>query len=115
MSASAQWQARWDAALMANYGTPPVALVRGDGARVWDADGKEYLDLLAGIAVNVLGHAHPAVREAVDRQLSTLGHVSNLAVSPPAVELAERLQELVGLPDSRVLFTNSGAEANEAG
>ncbi|HWH28698.1 MAG TPA: aminotransferase class III-fold pyridoxal phosphate-dependent enzyme [Mycobacteriales bacterium] len=114
MTANAQWRARWDAALMANYGTPPVALVRGDGARVWDADGKEYLDLLAGIAVNVLGHAHPAVREAVDRQLSTLGHVSNLAVSPPAVELAERLQELVGLPDSRVLFTNSGAEANEA-
>jgi acetylornithine/N-succinyldiaminopimelate aminotransferase len=114
MSATAQWQARWDAALMANYGTPPVALVRGDGARVWDADGKEYVDLLGGIAVNVLGHAHPAVREAVDRQLSTLGHVSNLAVSPPAVELAERLQELVGGPGSRVLFTNSGAEANEA-
>ncbi|MFP5218582.1 MAG: acetylornithine transaminase [Actinomycetes bacterium] len=114
MSRTAQWQARWDAALMANYGTPPVALVRGDGARVWDADGKEYVDLLAGLAVNVLGHAHPAVREAVDRQLSTLGHVSNLAVSPPAVELAERLQQLVGLPDSRVLFTNSGAEANEA-
>jgi acetylornithine/N-succinyldiaminopimelate aminotransferase len=114
MTSTQQWQARWDAALMGNYGTPPVALVRGDGARVWDADGREYVDLLAGIAVNALGHAHPAVREAVDRQLSTLGHVSNLAVSPPAVELAERLQELVGGPGSRVLFTNSGAEANEA-
>jgi acetylornithine/N-succinyldiaminopimelate aminotransferase len=114
MTSTQQWQARWDAALMGNYGTPPVALVRGDGARVWDADGREYVDLLAGIAVNALGHAHPAVREAVDRQLSTLGHVSNLAVSPPAVELAERLQELVGGPGSRILFTNSGAEANEA-
>jgi acetylornithine/N-succinyldiaminopimelate aminotransferase len=111
---TAQWQARWDAALMGNYGTPPVVLVRGEGARVWDADGKEYLDLLAGLAVNVLGHAHPAVRAAVEQQLATLGHVSNLAVSPPAVELAERLQQLVGGPDSRVLFTNSGAEANEA-
>ncbi|HVM28074.1 MAG TPA: acetylornithine transaminase [Mycobacteriales bacterium] len=114
MSRTAQWQQRWDAALMANYGTPPVVLVRGEGATVWDADGREHVDLLAGLAVNVLGHAHPAVREAVDRQLSTLGHVSNLAVSPPAVELAERLQELVGGPGSRVLFTNSGAEANEA-
>lgn len=111
---TATWQRRWDAALMGNYGTPATVLVRGDGARVWDADGRELVDLLAGLAVNVLGHAHPAVREAVDRQLATLGHVSNLAISPPAVELAERLQELVGGPDSRVLFTNSGAEANEA-
>jgi acetylornithine/N-succinyldiaminopimelate aminotransferase len=114
MTATGQWQDRWDAAVMGNYGTPPIVLVRGDGARVWDADGKEHLDLLAGLAVNVLGHAHPAVRAAVDAQLSTLGHVSNLAVSPPAVELAERLQALVGGPGSRVLFTNSGAEANEA-
>jgi acetylornithine/N-succinyldiaminopimelate aminotransferase len=114
MTATASWQSRWDAALMGNYGTPPVVLVRGEGATVWDADGNAYTDLLAGLAVNALGHAHPAVREAVDRQLATLGHVSNLAVSQPAVELAERLQELVGGPDSRVLFTNSGAEANEA-
>jgi acetylornithine/N-succinyldiaminopimelate aminotransferase len=114
MTSTTQWQSRWDAALMSNYGTPPVALVRGEGAVVWDADGKRYVDLLAGIAVNSLGHAHPAVLEAVQRQLSTLGHVSNLAVSAPAVELAERLQELVGGPGSRVLFTNSGAEAVEA-
>lgn len=107
-----QWQERWDAALMGNYGTPSVVLARGEGARVWDVDGKEYVDLFAGLAVNVLGHGHPAVREAVDRQLATLGHVSNLAVSEPVVLLAERLKELTGF--DRVLFTNSGAEANEA-
>ncbi|HEU0100944.1 MAG TPA: acetylornithine transaminase [Mycobacteriales bacterium] len=108
-----QWQDRWDASLMGNYGTPPVVLSRGEGAVVWDADGREYVDLYAGIAVNALGHAHPAIREAVDRQLSTLGHVSNFAVSEPVVLLAERLREVTGL--DRVLFTNSGAEANEAG
>jgi acetylornithine/N-succinyldiaminopimelate aminotransferase len=109
------WQSRWDAALMGNYGTPPVVLARGSGATVWDVDGKEYVDLLGGIAVNLLGHAHPAVVEAVSRQISTLGHTSNLAAHQPGIELAERLQHLVGAgPDSRVLFTNSGAEANEA-
>ncbi|MGB8651013.1 MAG: acetylornithine transaminase [Mycobacteriales bacterium] len=106
------WQARWDAALMANYGTPPIVLGRGEGATVWDVDGKEYVDLFAGLAVNVLGHAHPAVQEAVGRQLSTLGHVSNLAISEPVVLLAERLKDLTGY--DKVLFTNSGAEANEA-
>jgi acetylornithine/N-succinyldiaminopimelate aminotransferase len=109
---TADWQQRWEDALMGNYGTPPVVLARGDGATVWDVDGKEYVDLFAGLAVNVLGHAHPAVREAVERQLSTLGHVSNLAVSQPVVLLAERLKELTGF--DKVLFTNSGAEANEA-
>jgi len=109
---SRDWQKRWDASLMANYGTPPVVLVRGEGATVWDANGKEYVDLFAGLAVNVLGHAHPAVLEAVARQLGTLGHVSNLAVSEPVVLLAERLKELTGF--DKVLFTNSGAEANEA-
>jgi acetylornithine aminotransferase len=109
---TADWQQRWDDALMGNYGTPPVVLARGEGATVWDVDGKEYVDLFAGLAVNVLGHAHPAVRAAVDRQLSTLGHVSNLAVSEPVVLLAERLKELTGY--DKVLFTNSGAEANEA-
>jgi acetylornithine aminotransferase len=97
---------------MGNYGTPAVVLARGEGATVWDVDGKEYVDLFAGLAVNVLGHAHPAVRAAVERQLGTLGHVSNLAVSEPVVRLAERLKELVG--GDKVLFTNSGAEANEA-
>ncbi len=114
-TSTAAWQDRWDDALMGNYGTPPVVLARGRGATVWDVDGKQYLDLLGGIAVNLLGHAHPAVVEAVTRQLSTLGHTSNLAAHAPGIELAERLQQLVGAgPDSRVLFTNSGSEANEA-
>ena len=112
MSRTTDWQARWDAALMANYGTPTVVLARGEGATVWDVDGREYLDLYAGIAVNVLGHAHPAVREAVGRQLAVLGHVSNLVATEPVVLLAERLKALTGA--DRVLFTNSGAEANEA-
>ena len=107
-------QHRWDAVMMGNYGTPPVALVRGSGARVWDDDGREYLDLVGGIAVNVLGHAHPAVVEAVTRQVSTLGHTSNLVMHEPGVRLAERLVALMGVPGSKVLFTNSGAEANEA-
>ena len=106
---------RWDAVMMGNYGTPAVALVRGEGASVWDDDGKHYVDLLGGIAVNVLGHAHPAVVEAVTRQVSTLGHTSNLAMHEPGVRLAERLTGLLGLPDAKVLFCNSGAEANEAG
>ena len=115
MTLTEQWQDRWDDALMANYGTPPVVLARGRGATVWDVDGKSYVDLLGGIAVNLLGHAHPAVVEAVTRQVATLGHTSNLAAHAPGIELAERLQALVGAgPDSRVLFTNSGAEANEA-
>ena len=110
------WQARWDDALMPNYGTPPVVLVRGSGAHVEDVEGRTYVDLLGGIAVNLLGHAHPAVVDAVSRQIATLGHTSNLAAHAPGIELAERLQQLVGAgPDSRVLFTNSGAEANEAG
>src|SRR3954451_6726136 len=90
------WQQRWDAALMCNYGTPPVVLARGQGATVWDVDGNEYVDLFAGLAVNVLGHAHPAVAAAVNRQLDTLGHVSNLAISEPVVLLAERLKALTG-------------------
>jgi acetylornithine/N-succinyldiaminopimelate aminotransferase len=105
---------RWQGALMDNYGTPALALVRGRGARVWDADGTEYIDLLAGIAVNALGHADPRLVAAVTAQLSTLGHTSNLQATEPAIALAERLQALVGDPSSRVFFCNSGAEANEA-
>ncbi|GAA5175715.1 acetylornithine transaminase [Pseudonocardia eucalypti] len=105
---------RWQAAMMNNYGTPPLALVRGSGAEVWDADGRRYLDLLAGIAVNALGHAHPAIVEAVTRQLNTLGHTSNLYLTEPSVELAERLIDLLGVGSARVLFCNSGAEALEA-
>ncbi|MDY6810414.1 acetylornithine transaminase [Gordonia sp. HNM0687] len=106
-------QQRWSAALMNNYGTPAIALASGSGAVVRDADGKEYLDLLGGIAVNALGHAHPALIDAVTTQMQTLGHVSNLYISAPAVELAERLLDKFGHP-GRVFFCNSGTEANEA-
>ncbi|WP_040768815.1 acetylornithine transaminase [Tsukamurella sp. 1534] len=109
-----EMQSRWNAAVMDTYGTPPIALVSGRGAAVTDADGKEYVDLLGGIAVNALGHAHPKIVEAVTRQASTLGHVSNLYISEPVVRLAERLTEAVGVPGTRVFFSNSGAEANEA-
>ena len=104
---------RWQSSIADTYGTPPMVLVEGRGAQVWDDHGNEYLDLLAGIAVNSLGHAHPAIVEAVGRQLATLGHVSNLAATAPAIELAERLLDLAGRP-GRVFFGNSGAEANEA-
>jgi acetylornithine aminotransferase len=99
---------------MDNYGRPELTLVRGHGAQVWDEAGRQYLDLLAGLAVNALGHAHPAVVAAVTEQVATLGHVSNLYVASPVVELAERLLELAGVTgDGRVLFCNSGTEANE--
>jgi acetylornithine aminotransferase len=104
---------RWSASILPTYGTPSLALVRGQGAHVWDADGRRYLDLLAGIAVNALGHAHPAVVEAVSTQVATLGHVSNLYAAEPPIRLAERLLALAGRP-GRVFFANSGAEANEA-
>jgi acetylornithine/N-succinyldiaminopimelate aminotransferase len=104
---------RWTQSIMASYAAPPLTLVRGEGARVWDETGKSYLDLVAGIAVNVLGHAHPAVVEAVSRQVATLGHTSNLVANEPSVRLAERLLGLTGR-DGKVFFANSGAEANEA-
>ena len=105
---------RWAGALLDNYPVPPVELVEGSGSTVTDADGKQYIDMLAGIAVNALGHAHPAVVEAVTNQLSTLGHVSNLFGSAPVVKVAEALREHVGDDTARVYFGNSGAEANEA-
>ena len=104
---------RFDAAMMPTYGTPPAALVRGEGCVVWDADGREYLDFIAGIAVSSLGHAHPAVVEAVSRQVSTIAHTSNLFLHEPGILLAEKLIGLLGR-DARVFFTNSGTEANEA-
>ncbi|WP_171172422.1 acetylornithine transaminase [Streptomyces sp. I05A-00742] len=110
---NAELTRRWQSALMDNYGTPRVPLVRGEGSTVWDADGKAYLDLVGGIAVNALGHAHPAVVRAVSDQIATLGHVSNLFTAEPTVLLAERLLELSGRP-GRVYFANSGAEAIEA-
>jgi acetylornithine aminotransferase len=119
---------------MNTFGAPQLVLARGKGTHVWDEDGREYVDLLGGIAVNALGHAHPAVIEAVTRQLSTLGHVSNFFATEPQIALAERLLDLVSPPrvgevagqgpgdivgraesrPGKVFFTNSGTEANEA-
>ncbi|MDO5031814.1 acetylornithine transaminase [Corynebacterium sp.] len=106
--------ARWGEVLSNTYGTPPVALVAGHGATVEDEEGTSYIDLLAGIAVNSLGYAHPAVIEAVSAQVSKVGHVSNLFASQPVLEVAAKLIERVGDEDARVFFCNSGAEANEA-
>jgi acetylornithine/N-succinyldiaminopimelate aminotransferase len=104
---------RFQAAMMGNYGTPPLALDHGAGSRVWDADGQRYLDLIAGIAVSALGHAHPAVIAAVTGQVTKLAHTSNLFVHEPGVQLAEKLRSLLHA-DARVFFCNSGTEANEA-
>jgi acetylornithine/N-succinyldiaminopimelate aminotransferase len=104
---------RWQQSMMDNYGTPPLGLVKGEGAVLTAEDGSTYVDLLGGIAVNALGHAHPAVVAAVSQQIATLGHVSNFYVAEPPVALAELLLALAGRP-GRVLFGNSGAEANEA-
>jgi acetylornithine aminotransferase len=107
-------QQRWDTSLMRNYGTPPVALVAGHGCVVTDADGKDYLDLIAGIAVSSLGHGHPALVKAVSEQVAQIAHTSNLFISSPALDLAERLVELIGSPGARVFLANDGAAANEA-
>jgi acetylornithine/N-succinyldiaminopimelate aminotransferase len=134
MSATESLQKRFAAAIMPNYGVPPVAISRGAGCLVWDADGREYLDLIAGIAVSSLGHAHPAIIEAVSRQVATVAHTSNLFLHEREIELAEHLLRLLGgddppqtppahggaprppIPpaDGRVFFANSGTEANEA-
>jgi acetylornithine/N-succinyldiaminopimelate aminotransferase len=113
MSATELLQDRYGASIMLTYGVPPVALARGSGCTVWDVDGNSYLDLIGGIAVSALGHAHPALVEAITRQASTLAHTSNLFLHERQVELAERLIGLLGT-DGRVFFTNSGTEANEA-
>ncbi len=104
---------RFEAAFMPNYGVPPIALARGEGTAVWDLDGRRYLDLIGGIAVSSLGHGHPALVEAVSRQVATLAHTSNLFLHEPEVLLAERLGGLLGAP-ARVFLANSGTEANEA-
>jgi acetylornithine/N-succinyldiaminopimelate aminotransferase len=103
---------RWSDVMMDNYGTPPLALASGDGAVVIDENGKSYLDLLGGIAVNILGHRHPAIIEAVTTQLNTLGHTSNLYATEPGIALAEALLDQLDAP-ARVFFCNSGTEANE--
>ena len=106
---------RYASALLGVFGTPQRVLVRGSGCHVWDADGRQYLDLLGGIAVNTLGHAHPLLTSVITSQLATLGHVSNFFTSPAQISLAERLLEISAAPGgSKVFFTNSGTEANEA-
>lgn len=114
MTVDSSWEQLWEQSLMANYSTPPIMVVRGQGSRVWDSNGKEYVDLIAGIAVDALGHADPRMTEALTQQLNTLGHVSNLYAHPGAIDLAQRLGELLGWQDARTFFCNSGAEANEA-
>lgn len=119
MTDSAAWLQRYDASYMHNFGMPKRVLVRGQGCRVWDADGREYLDLLAGIAVNSLGHAHPAMVRAISEQVATLSHISNLYTSPWQVELSEKLDAMVtaNAPETvaRVFLCNSGSEANDTG
>ncbi|WP_410659922.1 acetylornithine transaminase [Amycolatopsis sp. lyj-112] len=115
LKSNADGQEHWKSSLMDNYGTPSLTLVRGEGAKVWDAEGKQYVDLVGGIAVNALGHAHPAVVAAVSEQVAKLGHTSNLYVNPVVVEFAETLLDVAGLTgNAKTLFVNSGAEANEA-
>jgi acetylornithine/N-succinyldiaminopimelate aminotransferase len=105
---------RWKSSVQNNYGTPSIALVKGKGLVVTDADGKQYLDFLGGIATNILGHAHSAIIKAVTKQVSTLSHVSNFYVHPQAVELAEELAAMTSDKSAKVFFCQSGAEANEA-
>ena len=105
---------RWGNSVQNNYGSPSIALVKGKGIVVTDADGKQYLDFLGGIATNILGHAHPAIVKAVSKQVSILSHVSNFYVHPNAVELAEKLASMTGDKSAKVFFCQSGAEANEA-
>ncbi len=107
-------QTRYRESLMNTFGPPKLVLERGEGCYVWDTDGKRYLDLLGGIAVNALGHAHPALVGAVTAQLGTLGHVSNFFATEPQIRLAERLLSLLGGHPGKVFFANSGTEANEA-
>jgi acetylornithine aminotransferase len=109
-----QLQDRWDRVMARNYGTPSLSLVRGEGTRVWDADGRDYLDLVGGIAVSSLGHAHPALVAAVEAQVRRIAHTSNLYLNEPALALAERLVEILDRPDTRVFFCNDGTTANEA-
>jgi acetylornithine aminotransferase len=104
----------WDDVMMTNYGTPSRTFVSGKGCVLKDDRGKSYLDFLAGIATNVLGHGHPAVIKAVTKQVSTLAHVSNFFSHPQGLLLASRLQKMTGDSNARIFFCNSGAEANEA-
>ena len=109
--------ARYAATMMNTFGAPKRVFVRGQGALLWDDEGRQYLDLLGGLAVNALGHAHPVLIAAIADQLATLGHISNFFASPPQIELGERLAAMATAnaphTPAKVFFTNSGTEANE--
>lgn len=105
---------RWEATFQSNYGTPSIQLDHGRGAAVWDAEGREYLDLLGGIAVSSIGHGHPALVGAIAAQAAKIAHTTNLYANEPALQLGEKLKELIGDDSARVVLCNSGAEANEA-
>ena len=111
---NSQVSTAWKKSIQDNYGIPTISLVKGKGSEVYDVEGKKYLDLLGGIATNVLGHAHPAIVKAVTKQVGTLGHVSNFYAHPNVVELAQKLASMTGDKSARVFFAQSGAEANEA-
>ena len=113
MSSNEVQRKRWNAVMMDSYGTPALAVTAGRGLRVTDADGREYLDFVGGIAVSALGHGHPAVVEAVTGQVAEFAHTSNLLMHQPGLELAEKLQTLLEQPSARVFFANDGTEANE--
>lgn len=100
--------------LLQNYKQQPIVLARGEGSYVWDAEGRRYLDLIAGIATCALGHCNPTVVAAAKKQLDTLWHASNVFYTEPQIQLAARLTKASGLPGARAFFCNSGAEANEA-
>jgi acetylornithine/N-succinyldiaminopimelate aminotransferase len=109
-----EFLAQWRELMQANYGVPRIALIRGSGCSVVDAEGRSYTDFLGGIATNILGHAHPEVVSAVTSQIKELSHVSNLYAHPRALELAAKLRQISGEESARIFFCNSGAEANEA-
>ena len=114
LASSAAVLEAYSESVMNTFGAPKRVFVRGEACYLWDAEGRRYLDLLSGLAVNALGHAHPTVLSAVTGQIATLGHVSNFFATPAQVALADRLSSMVGAAEARVFFTNSGTEANEA-
>src|SRR4051812_16078539 len=112
MSKTAELLERGKTGLMQNYNRLPVVMVRGEGTRLWDADGKEYLDLFAGFGGSILGHCHPELVAAASEQAKKLWHVGNQLYTTPQIELAERLQKFAF--EGQAFFCHSGAEANEA-
>lgn len=115
MTSNSEWLQRYSDSILGVFGNPPLVLDHGDGCYVWDVDGRRYLDLVGGIAVNALGHGHPALVSALSKQAGEAVHISNLFTSPGQIRLAERLLQISGAPEgSRVFFGNSGAEAIEA-